>query len=44
LFGLADVVIVPSSGDVDLMRSLGIPDDKIALVEIDTFFGEGRST
>jgi glycosyltransferase involved in cell wall biosynthesis len=31
LFGLADVVIVPSSGGVNLMRSLGIREDKIVL-------------
>jgi glycosyltransferase involved in cell wall biosynthesis len=31
LFGLADVVLAPSSGTVALMRSLGIPADRIAL-------------
>jgi len=31
LFGLADVVIVVSSGGVALMRSLGIPPERIAL-------------
>jgi glycosyltransferase involved in cell wall biosynthesis len=31
LFRIADQVIVPSSGGVDLMRSLGIPDDRITL-------------
>jgi glycosyltransferase involved in cell wall biosynthesis len=31
LFGLADVAIVPSSGGVALMRSLGLPDNRIAL-------------
>jgi len=31
LFGLADVVIVPSTAGVDLMRSLGIPEDRLAL-------------
>jgi len=31
LFGLADVVLAPSSGTVALMRSLGIPGDRIAL-------------
>ncbi|MCL6565880.1 MAG: glycosyltransferase [Acidobacteriia bacterium] len=31
LFCLADVVIVPSSGGVALMRALGIPEEKIAL-------------
>lgn len=31
LFRLADIVIVPSSGSVRLMRSLGIPSDRIAL-------------
>jgi glycosyltransferase involved in cell wall biosynthesis len=31
LFGLADVVLAPSSGTVALMRSLGIPDDRIGL-------------
>jgi glycosyltransferase involved in cell wall biosynthesis len=31
LFRLADVVIVPSSGSVGLMRSLGIPENRIAL-------------
>jgi glycosyltransferase involved in cell wall biosynthesis len=31
LFGLADVVLAPSSGTVALMRSLGIPKDRIAL-------------
>jgi glycosyltransferase involved in cell wall biosynthesis len=31
LFGLADVVLAPSSGTVALMRSLGIPEDRIAL-------------
>jgi glycosyltransferase involved in cell wall biosynthesis len=31
LFRLADVSIVPSSGGVGLMRSLGIPGDRIAL-------------
>jgi len=31
LFGLADVVIVPSSGAVRLMRSLGIPENRIVL-------------
>ncbi|MDE3110854.1 MAG: glycosyltransferase family 4 protein, partial [Acidobacteriota bacterium] len=31
LFGLADVVIVPSSGSSGLMRSLGIPDDRVVL-------------
>jgi len=31
IFGLADQVIVPSSGTRDLMRSLGIPDDRITL-------------
>ena len=31
LFGLSDVVIVPSSGGVNLMRSLGIPEEKIVL-------------
>lgn len=31
LFGLADVVLAPSSGTVGLMRSLGIPEERIAL-------------
>ena len=31
LFGLADQVIVPSSGTRDLMRSLGLPDDRVTL-------------
>jgi glycosyltransferase involved in cell wall biosynthesis len=31
LFRLADVVLAPSSGTVALMRSLGIPEDRIAL-------------
>ncbi len=31
LFRLADVAIVPSSGGVALMRSLGLPDERIAL-------------
>lgn len=31
LFGLADVVIVPSTRGVELMRSLGIPDDRLVL-------------
>jgi glycosyltransferase involved in cell wall biosynthesis len=31
LFRLADQVIVPSSGTRDLMRSLGIPDDRVTL-------------
>lgn len=31
LFRLADIVIVPSSGSVALMRTLGIPEEKIAL-------------
>lgn len=31
LFALADMVIVPSSGSVDLMRSLDVPEGKIAL-------------
>jgi glycosyltransferase involved in cell wall biosynthesis len=31
LFRLADVVIVPSSGSVQFMRSLGIPEERIAL-------------
>jgi glycosyltransferase involved in cell wall biosynthesis len=31
LFRLADAVIVPSTGAVGLMRSLGIPEDRIAL-------------
>lgn len=31
LFGLASVVIVPSTRGVDLMRSLGIPDDHLVL-------------
>jgi glycosyltransferase involved in cell wall biosynthesis len=31
LFRLADVAIVPSSGSVGLMRSLGIPENRIAL-------------
>lgn len=31
LFGLADVVLAPSSGTVALMRSLGIPEDRIAI-------------
>lgn len=31
LFGLADMVLAPSSGTVALMRSLGIPKDRIAL-------------
>lgn len=31
LFGLANVVIVPSSRAVELMRSLGIPDDRLVL-------------
>lgn len=31
LFRLADIVIVPSSGGVELMRDLGIPNDRIAL-------------
>jgi glycosyltransferase involved in cell wall biosynthesis len=31
LFRLADVVIVPSSGGVQLMRSLGVPEDRIGL-------------
>jgi glycosyltransferase involved in cell wall biosynthesis len=31
LFRLADQVIVPSSGTRDLMRSLGLPDDRITL-------------
>jgi glycosyltransferase involved in cell wall biosynthesis len=32
LFGLADMVIIVSSGGAGLMRSLGIPDSRIALV------------
>ena len=31
LFGLADQVIVPSSGTLELMRSLGVPPDRITL-------------
>jgi glycosyltransferase involved in cell wall biosynthesis len=31
LFGLADIVIVPSSGGTGLMRSLGIPSERIVL-------------
>jgi len=31
LFGLADQVIVPSSGSAGLMRSLGLPDDRVTL-------------
>ncbi len=31
LFGLADQVVVPSSGTHDLMRSLGIPEERITL-------------
>jgi glycosyltransferase involved in cell wall biosynthesis len=31
LFRLADQVIVPSSGTRDLMRSLGLPDDRVTL-------------
>lgn len=31
LFGLADVVIVPSTGGVTLMSSLGIPESRVAL-------------
>ena len=31
LFGLADVVLAPSSGTAALMRSLGIPEDRIAV-------------
>jgi glycosyltransferase involved in cell wall biosynthesis len=31
LFALADIVIVPSSRGVDLMRSLGIPDKRLVL-------------
>ena len=31
LFGLADEVIVPSSGTLDLMRSLGLPEERITL-------------
>lgn len=31
LFGLADVVIAPSSGTVALMHSLGIPEDRLVL-------------
>src|SRR6267142_411474 len=31
IFGLADQVIVPSSGTHDLMRSLGIPEERITL-------------
>jgi glycosyltransferase involved in cell wall biosynthesis len=31
LFGLADQVIVPSSGTVELMRSLGLPRERITL-------------
>jgi len=31
LFGLASVVIVPSTRGVELMRSLGIPDDRLVL-------------
>ena len=31
LFGLADVVIVPSSGGVALMQSLGIPEERLLL-------------
>ncbi len=31
LFRLADVVIVPSSGGVALMRSLGLPEERVAL-------------
>jgi glycosyltransferase involved in cell wall biosynthesis len=31
LFRIADQVIVPSSGSVDLMRSLGFPDDRVTL-------------
>jgi glycosyltransferase involved in cell wall biosynthesis len=31
LFGLADVVLAASSGTIALMRSLGIPEDRIAL-------------
>ena len=31
LFRLADVVVVPSSGGVNLMRSLGIPADRVVL-------------
>ena len=32
LFGLADLVLAPSSGTVALMRSLGIPDDHITMM------------
>jgi glycosyltransferase involved in cell wall biosynthesis len=32
LFRLADQVIAPSSGSLGLMRSLGIPDDRITLI------------
>ncbi|MGC1933952.1 MAG: glycosyltransferase family 4 protein [Candidatus Acidiferrales bacterium] len=32
LFGMADVAIAPSSGTVDLMRSLSVPDERIALL------------
>src|ERR1700722_2399807 len=31
LFRLADVVLAPSSGTVSLMRSVGVPDDRIVL-------------
>lgn len=31
LFGLADVVIVPSTRGAEMMRSLGIPDERLAL-------------
>jgi glycosyltransferase involved in cell wall biosynthesis len=31
IFGLADQVVVPSSGTRDLMRTLGIPEDRITL-------------
>jgi glycosyltransferase involved in cell wall biosynthesis len=31
LFGLADVVIVPSTRGVEMMQSLGIPDERLAL-------------
>jgi glycosyltransferase involved in cell wall biosynthesis len=32
LFGLADLVLAPSSGTVALMHSLGIPNDRIAMM------------
>lgn len=47
IFGLADQVIVPSSGTRDLMRSLGISDDRITLtpytVDNDWWMAEAMS-